>query len=153
MQVKDIMTRNPLKIERSCTIKEVSRVLLENGLNSVPVVDRNYRVLGIITRADIFRTILSSYDKLHSKESYWDFEKIEKGARDASQREVEEVMSKPVITLEEDTPVVRAGSIMLVKGIKQLPVVSGEKLTGMVTLTDIIEALIVAAKPSRAMRE
>ena len=108
MQVRDIMTRNPFKIERSCTIKEVSQILLEHGLNSVPVVDRNYRLLGIITRADIFRTILSSYDKLHSEESYWDFEKIEKGAKEAGQLKVEEVMSKPVITVEENIPVVRA---------------------------------------------
>ena len=109
----------------------------------MPVVDDDRRLLGIITQADIFRTILPSYDEIYREKIPWDLEQVEERAREAAERKVEEVMSRPVITAEEDTPVLKAGSTLLLKRIKQLPVLRKERLIGMVTLTDIIEALIL----------
>jgi len=143
MKVKDIMSRSLVKTGPGYTIKEVGRFLLKHRLNSMPVVDNHDRPLGIITQADLFRTILPSQDELFREEGYWDFEKIEERAKGVAGMKVENVMSKPVITVEEDTPVVQAGSTLLLKKIKQLPVVKGGRLTGIVTLADIIEALII----------
>jgi CBS domain-containing protein len=144
MKVKDIMSRSLAKTGPGDTLKEVGRFLLKHRLNSMPVVGQNDRLLGIITQADLFRTILPSQDELFREEGHWDFEKIEARANGVVGMKVENVMSKPVITVKEDTPVVKAGSTMLLKKIKQLPVVKGERLTGIVTLADIIEALIIS---------
>jgi len=144
MKVKDIMSRSLVRTGPGYTIKEVGRFLLKHRVNSMPVVDNQDRLLGIITQADIFRTILPSQDELFREKKYWDFEKIEERSQGVAKMKVEKVMSKSVITVEEDTPVVQAGSTMLLKKIKQLPVVKGEKLTGIVTLADIIEALIIS---------
>ena len=143
MKVKDIMTKNPVKTEAGCTLREISRFLIKHHLNGMPVVGDDRRLLGIITRADIFRTLLPSYDEIYQEKIPWDLEQVEERAREAAKRKVEEVMSRSVITVEEDTPVLKAGSTLLLKRIKQLPVLRKERLIGMVTLTDIIEALIL----------
>ncbi|MDO9585297.1 MAG: CBS domain-containing protein [Syntrophales bacterium] len=143
MKVKDIMTKSPVKTKADSTLREVSRFLIKHHLNGMPVVGDDRRLLGIITRADIFRTLLPSYDEIYQEKIPWDLEQVEERAMKAGTRKVEEVMSKSVITVEEDTPVLMAGSTLLLKRIKQLPVLRKERLIGMVTLTDIIEALIL----------
>ena len=144
MKVKDIMTKSLVRTESSQTLKETSRFLLKHHLNSMPVLDKDGRLLGIITQADIYRAVLPSYDEIYKRETYLGFDEIEQRANDAAQRKVGEVISRSVLTVEEDTPVVEAGSMLLQKGIKQLPVVRKEKVVVMVTLTDVIESLIIS---------
>ena len=144
MKVKEIMTMGAVRTRRGYNLRDTSRFMLKHRLNSLPVVDDEDKVIGIITQADIFRTILPSYDETHEEEAFLNFDQIEKRAEDAAMRKVEDVMSTPAITVDEDTPVVKAGSIMLLKGIKQLPVLRGERPVGVVTFTDILEALIVS---------
>ncbi|MDY6845306.1 MAG: CBS domain-containing protein [Thermodesulfobacteriota bacterium] len=144
MKVKDIMTRSLIRTKTGYTINDICRFLLKHHLNSMPVVDNDRKILGIITKADIFRAILPSYDEIYCETCAMDFEQIEERAHRAAQRKVEDVMTSPVITVTEDTPVVKVGSMMLLKGIKQIPVVKNEKLIGMVTLTDVIEGLIIS---------
>jgi len=144
MKVKDVMTRNIFSTTTDPTLKAISRFLLKHHLNGVPVVDKDGGLLGIITHADIFRAILPSYAEIYKKDAPTDFEEIEGRAKAAARRQVEEVMSNAVITVEEDTPVVRVGSILLLRGIKQLPVVRKERVTGVVTLTDVIQSLIIS---------
>ena len=144
MKVKDIMTKSLVKTKTGYTIREVSRFLLKHHLNSMPVVDDENRLLGIITQADIFRATLLSYEDICKEGIYMEFEEIEERAGESARKKVEEVMNKPVVTVKEDTSVVKAGSTLLLRGIKQLPVVRDEKLVGIVTLTDVIEALIIS---------
>lgn len=143
MKVKEIMTSSIFSVHTSHSIKEVSRFLLKHHLNSMPVVDHNSNLLGIITLADIFRALLPSQAELFREEP-WNFEKIEERAKEIADRKVDKVMSSPTITVTEDTSVVQAGSTLLLKGIKQLPVVRDGELVGIVTLTDIVEALIIS---------
>ncbi|MEW6053297.1 MAG: CBS domain-containing protein [Nitrospirota bacterium] len=53
-----------------------------------------------------------------------------------------EIMGTPPVTVSSDMPVVRAGSLMILRRIKQVPVVDGDNLAGIVTLTDIINHLL-----------
>jgi CBS domain-containing protein len=55
-------------------------------------------------------------------------------------------MGVPVITLEEDTPICKAGSLMLWKRIKQIPVLSKNQLVGIITLADICRNLMERAE-------
>jgi len=143
MKVKDIMSRGPLRVEKGYSLKEVSRIMLKGHVNGVPVVDPKGRVLGMVTQADVFRTLLPSYEDVYKGEKPH-YDEVEEGAVEASKKKVEKVMHRPVVTVDEDTPVIRAGSLMLLKGIKQLPVVKDDALVGIVTFTDIIEALIIS---------
>ena len=144
MKVKEIMIKRVLDTKVDYSIKDVSRHLIKNHINSMPVVDNDGLLVGIVTQADIFRALLPSPDELYKDGEYLNFEQIEERSSELKNRNVGEIMTKPVIFVDEDTPVVKAGSIMLLKKIKQIPVINNDKrLVGLITFNDIIEELII----------
>ncbi len=58
LTVKKIMTRDPVTIEPTATIGEASRMMLDNKVSGLPVVDKSGQVVGIITESDIFRMVV-----------------------------------------------------------------------------------------------
>ena len=59
IQVKDIMTANPITVPPDCTIEETAAVLMANKISGVPVVDAAGAILGVITHTDLFKVIIS----------------------------------------------------------------------------------------------
>jgi CBS domain-containing protein len=59
---------------------------------------------------------------------------------------VEDLMGTPPITVSSDMPIIKAGSTMILRRVKQVPVIDKEKLVGIVTLTDIINNLMKKMK-------
>jgi CBS domain-containing protein len=60
--------------------------------------------------------------------------------------EVKDIMGAPPITVNSDMPIVKAGSTMILRRVKQVPVVDKGKLVGIITLTDIINNLLKKIK-------
>jgi acetoin utilization protein AcuB len=58
-KIQDIMTGNPITIPLYETVDEAAQVLLKNNISGAPVVDPKGAVVGIITRDDIFRVLIS----------------------------------------------------------------------------------------------
>jgi len=58
LKVKNIMTRDPVTVPLDYTIGETAEILLEHNISGVPVVDRHGRVVGIITKGDLFRVLV-----------------------------------------------------------------------------------------------
>ena len=59
IQIKDIMTSNPVSVPPDFTIEETAEVLLANKISGVPVVDKDGDVVGVITHTDLFKVIIS----------------------------------------------------------------------------------------------
>jgi acetoin utilization protein AcuB len=59
IQVKDIMTKNPITVPPDFTIEETAEVLLKNKISGVPVVDKHGNVIGAITQSDLFKVLIS----------------------------------------------------------------------------------------------
>lgn len=59
IKIKDIMTRNPHTVTQDFTVEEAASILLENRISGLPVLDEKRRLIGIITRSDIFRLLIS----------------------------------------------------------------------------------------------
>ena len=58
LKLKEIMTPNPVTIEPEATIGEAARLMLENKVSGLPVVDDDNKVIGIITESDIFSMVV-----------------------------------------------------------------------------------------------
>jgi acetoin utilization protein AcuB len=58
LQVKDIMTRNPVTVHPEDTVEHAAQVMLENTISGLPVVDDTGRLRGILTQSDIFRAFM-----------------------------------------------------------------------------------------------
>jgi CBS domain-containing protein len=140
MKISDIMTRNVYTTSPEATLKESLELLAKERLNGLVVVEGG-KVVGVVTKADIFRAILPTQadiceDELLMKDSEYVEERIFKclGTR------VDKIMGTPPVTIASSLPIIKAGSIIVLHGIKQIPVVDNGTLVGIVTLSDILSA-------------
>jgi CBS domain-containing protein len=143
MNIAEVMTKQVHTIGPDRTLKECAEVLKKHHVNGLVVVDGG-TVTGVITKADIFKALLPGYaDIMEDEKNIASFEYIEERAHKLYDLEVRTLMGTPPITIPGDTPVVKAGSLMILKRVKQLPVVDNGRLSGIVTLTDIINSITV----------
>ncbi len=63
LKVGEIMTHRPVTISAEETIGEAARLMLEKKISGLPVLDREGRVVGIITESDIFRLVVQEWHK------------------------------------------------------------------------------------------
>ena len=59
IKVNDIMSSNPISVPPDFTIEETAELLLANKISGVPVVDKDGKVVGVITHTDLFKVIIS----------------------------------------------------------------------------------------------
>lgn len=59
VQIKDIMTRDPITVSLDYTVTETAEILLKNKINGVPVVDLKGQVVGVVTQTDLFRVLIA----------------------------------------------------------------------------------------------
>ena len=59
IKIKDIMTKDPITVPLDYTIEETAETLLKHKISGVPIIDHEDDLIGIITKSDIFRIIIS----------------------------------------------------------------------------------------------
>ena len=59
LQVKDIMTRDPVTVATDDTVEHAAQLMLENTISGLPVVDDQGTVVGILTQSDVFRAFMA----------------------------------------------------------------------------------------------
>jgi len=118
--VEDIMTKNPITINSKCTISEAAKLMSKNKIGSIIVVDENNNPIGIITERDLVVKVIAE-DK------------------DPRKTIIEEIMSKPVISVNSKTKLIDAARIMAKRGIRRLVVIDEGKLKGIITSRDILK--------------
>ena len=138
MEVGKIMSKKVHTIGPDSSLKECAEILKKTGVNGL-VVTEGDKVLGIITKTDLFKVILPRYPENFEEEKHMsDVEYIEERIDKLFKMHVKDIMGAPPIKLHSKAPVIRAGSLMMLRRVKQIPIVDDEKLVGIVTLTDII---------------
>jgi CBS domain-containing protein len=138
VKTSDIMTKKVHTIGPDQTLKECAETLKKHHVNGL-VVTEGGTVKGVITKADIFKSLLPSYSDIMEDERHMaSFEYIEERAHKLYDLTVRALMATPPVAITGDTPVVKAGSLMILRRVKQLPVVDNNSLSGIITLTDII---------------
>jgi CBS domain-containing protein len=117
MKVRDIMTTDVATATPDSTLEEVASMMKEEDTGAIPVVDDD-ELIGIITDRDIVLRCIAE-------------------GRDATETNVEDILSEDPVTIEPDADVEEAARIMSQRQIRRLPVVSDGELVGMVSLGDI----------------
>lgn len=65
LKVKSIMTREPLTIQKDTTIEEAVRLMVENDLSCLPVMDESGYLIGIVSKSDLFKILLELLGAKH----------------------------------------------------------------------------------------
>jgi len=116
--------------------------ILSSSKPSSPVVDEEGRVVRMVTEGDLIRAVLPSYMELHENSLYLhDFEYLEERAHHVEEIPVQEIMTRKVISVTEDMPILQIGSTFLLRGVERLPVMRGDRLVGIVSRSDIYRAI------------
>jgi CBS domain-containing protein len=143
MQVRDVLEKNVITVHPDATHEEASRLFYESKISGAPVVDGAGRLVDMLSDKDLFKALYPSYRSLfETPEYYLDQEAREADIHDIKHRRVSEMMSTAVFAIHPDTPVLRAGAIMLSKGVHRLPVMEDNKLVGIVTRDHIYKTIL-----------
>jgi len=145
---KNIMTPDVIKVSPETSIAQLSKVLLENKVSGVPVVDAEGILMGIVTEADIIKDNIKVqfpfyFDPLMVSGYAVDFEKYSEDIKDYLNSNVETIMNHRVKTAKPSTPVSEIADIMVSNKINRLPIVDeNKKIVGIITRADIIKSMI-----------
>lgn len=141
IHVKDVMTTDFISIPKLESIKEAARILAEKGISGLPVVDKENRVIGIITQADILSMV-----GMRKEHTFKDLLKHMLGEPLTERKSgdiVADLMASPAVTIKPDATIAEAAQIMDEKRIRRLPVVDDDdRLVGIVSRPDILKAVI-----------
>lgn len=147
MLARDIMTREVITAYPEEKIEEVTRLMVDNKISGIPVVDQNEHILGVVTEKDLMIKAselkvpfyITLFDSIIFLENPLRFNQ---DLKKYTASQVKDVMSTKVEVVEEDTPVNEIVKIMQHKGINRVPVVRHKKLVGIITRNDILKALV-----------
>lgn len=117
MDVRDIMTEDPISVERDASLQRAVGQMLENGIGSV-LITEGERTVGILTDSDVLRAGYLS-------------------ERALPEIPVEREMSSPLVTGHPDDSVSAAVATLRDEGIKKLPLEADLEIVGIVTTTDL----------------
>jgi acetoin utilization protein AcuB len=132
MLVSERMTRDPVVIHDDTPIDEAMKIMRDNKVRRLPVLNDKGALVGIVSERDLLYASPSPATSLSIHEIHYLISKIT----------VDEVMIKDVITVSEYTPLEEAARIMADHKIGGLPVVSNGKLVGIITETDLFKIFL-----------
>src|SRR3954454_3961022 len=134
MRISELMSSPAITVWSWRPISEAGRLLLRRGVTALCVVDREGRLLGIVSRSDLLRHRLVPDPRAHMVPAPAD--------PTSPPVTVADVMTKDVMALPPTTDEADAAAIMLERRIRSIPVVEDGRLLGMVSVTDMLRAAV-----------
>ena len=145
--VEEIMTTPVIAVLEGTRFRAIADTLAEHSIRAVPVVDRDRRVVGIVSDADLLhKQAAGGMARRLFEGRKRRFSRTKAAATDAAG-----LMSTPVVTLTTDMPVARAARILAEHGHKQAPVIDRAGcLVGIVTRSDLLRLFM---RPDEEIRD
>ncbi len=141
-RVREIMTRDPIRVGTKTPVNEVVKILLSsNDFTALPVVDEENRPVGVIAQGDlIYKAGMPMRLGLLAES---DRENMRAMLETMAAKQASEIMTEPAVTIGEDKMVTEAVHLMLEKKVKRLPVVDGSgRLVGVLSRVDVFHAAV-----------
>jgi len=132
MLVEERMNKPVITVSPGMPIQEALAQMHREKVRRFPVVDEHGKLVGIVSEKDLLNAAPSEATSLSVFEINYLLSKIT----------VERVMTKDVMTIEDDCPIEEAARIMADKKIGSLPVIRGGKLVGIITETDLFKVFL-----------
>ena len=124
MLIKDIMVRDVVTVSPFATVREAMKVMKQRGVKSLVVEKRDqHDAFGIITYTNILKTIVAEEGDIDLVNVY-------------------DLCAKPALTISRELDVMHAARLMVNMGIRRLLVTSANELAGIITMNDIVGAIL-----------
>jgi len=124
LKVKDLMRTDVKIVGKSTPLREAAKMMRDFGISSLIIApDEEGDAFGIVTRKDIVEAIVTE-------------------AFHGTLQLVDDVMTKPAITVNKDFSIYNCQQLMRMVGVRRLPVVEGAELVGILSNSDIFAKLV-----------
>jgi CBS domain-containing protein len=143
MRAHQVMTRNVITVLPGTPIMEAARKMLENHISGLPVLDSSGALVGIVSESDFLRrSEIGTQHKLPTWLEYFlsPTHSADKFIHERG-RKVQDVMTRNLVTADEDMPLDELVRLMEKNRVKRLPVLRDNKLVGIVTRANLLRAL------------
>ena len=127
-EAKDIMTRQVICIRKDTPIFEAIKLMVQNNITGVPVVEDDMTLVGMLTEQDVLR-LLHTYE-------------------DEKDRTVNDFMTEPVVHFEEDEPLLDVCHCLRDNSMRRVPVTSNGKVVGVISRSDILKCILELSEQS-----
>jgi acetoin utilization protein AcuB len=126
------MSKPPITVRKSIGVEEALRLMHNENIRRLPVVDKHGKMIGIVSELDLLKVSPSPATSLSVYEIPYLLAKVK----------MEDVMTEDVVTVHEDTPLEEAARVMADHKIGGLPVMRDGKVVGMITETDLFKTFL-----------
>jgi CBS domain-containing protein len=133
-EVRKIMPRNPICVEKDDSIGKARSLMTKNGIGRVLVIDEMFNLLGIVTGGDILRKIYKPKRRMTAGE--FTGEKVPR-----LEQPVSVIMNAPVITADVDANLADVANLLQQHDIRGVPIVKDRVPRGVITIQDILRYL------------
>jgi predicted transcriptional regulator len=152
MKAKDLIVPLQEYLTADNTLKEAVNLLRiakrgeeKIGLKGLPVLDKDGKIIGMLSMTDILKAVRPSYMSLMNLSNFTWEGMVESLAQDVADKKVAGVMSKSVITVKDDDSLMECVDLMIKNNIKRLPVIDNSgKVNGMLYERDIFFEIVKA---------
>ena len=146
LKAKDIMTSEVITVQMETTVNELAEVLWKKRISGAPVLDDDGKVVAVVTENDLIDqskkihipTMISLLDSVIFLESS---KKTEKEIQKMAGNTVQDICSRELVTVNEETGLDEIATIMANKKVHTLPVLLDDNLVGVIGKSDIIRSM------------
>jgi CBS domain-containing protein len=144
MKAADVMATNVITVRLDTPVATIAEVLLANRISAAPVVNDKDVLVGIVSEGDLIHRVEAGTERHRS----WWLELLTGKETLAHEfvmshaRKAADVMTRPVISVQPDTPLGDIASLLEKHRIKRVPVASNGKIVGIVSRANLIQALV-----------
>jgi len=143
MRAHHIMTKDCITVTPHTTIEEAAKIMLQTHISGLPVLNEAGTLVGIVSESDFLRR--NEIGTGRKRPAWLQFflgpGKVAAEFVHERGRRVEDVMTPDPITVDEETPLEELVRLMEKNDIKRLPVMSGTTLKGIVTRSNLLQAV------------
>ncbi|KGQ20868.1 CBS domain-containing protein [Thermus filiformis] len=146
MKAKDVMVSPVVTISEEASLEEAARRMLENHIGSLLVVDREGRLVGIVTETDFLKERGIPFSTFRAPlllGRFLDGDGLERVFQEARSTRVSEIMTHPVHAVRPEAPLREVLDLMLTYDINHVPVVDEEgRPVGIISRFDLLRPLM-----------
>jgi len=152
MQVKDVMTRNVISVGVKEPVVKAARLMLQNRISGLPVIDEKNELVGVVTEGDFLRRRELGTGRRHPKwlEFVLGPGRLAQDYVHESGRKVEEIMTPDPWTVGEDDSLDAVVELMERRHVKRLPVIRDGKMIGIISRANLLHALASLSREAPA---
>jgi CBS domain-containing protein len=148
LHARDVMTADLATISPKATVIEAAKLMLDQRVSGLPVVDDDGRLVGVISEGDLLRRVEIGTEAECSG-AFFSSELARQFAKSYGQY-VEDVMTAKVASVVANTPLVEIARLLQLMQLKRVPVTDGGKLVGIVSRADVLRVLVKSAVTATA---